>query len=99
MSFLQRELYRLERLLSKTPQDSPAHEPLYAAQQALAWASDPTCYASPSVLMHRYYGVGDGEADGLPPSNAEPVRHLPDDSHANGRRRAACDEVSIAADR
>ena len=46
MSFLQRELDRIrEALLSE--RDGEIYDRLYAAQQALAWASDPTGFRSP----------------------------------------------------
>lgn len=46
MSFIERERARLAEALRKGPTPN-TYERLYAAQQALAWASDPTAYASP----------------------------------------------------
>lgn len=59
MSFIDREREKINELLRHTPDDHPAHGPLYAAQQTLCWALDPDTCASPSALVHRYYHVGD----------------------------------------
>jgi hypothetical protein len=73
MSFIQREHDKINELLRHTPDDHPAHGPLYAAQQALGWALDPDCFASPSALIHCYYGVGDEGTQGT----GVPVETLP----------------------
>jgi hypothetical protein len=50
MGFLQREYERLnEALRGKTNTGQFAQ--LYAAQQAIAWASDPVTYKAPSVML------------------------------------------------
>jgi hypothetical protein len=46
MSFIQRELTRIEIALRSDPQSND-YERLYAAQQALAWVTDPDGFASP----------------------------------------------------
>lgn len=46
MSFIQRELDRISTALRENPQSSD-YDRLYAAQQALSWASDPEGFASP----------------------------------------------------
>lgn len=47
MGFLQRELDRLNEAIRQTPQSQKHYRELFAAQQALAWASEPTGFASP----------------------------------------------------
>ncbi len=50
MSFIQRELDRISAALRESPgRDDYAQ--LYAAQQALAWATEPQGYASPMKLL------------------------------------------------
>jgi hypothetical protein len=73
MSFLQREHDKINELLRHTPQDHEAHGPLYAAQQALAWALDPETVASPTALIHRYYKVGDDGTKGTGYPTAGPI--------------------------
>lgn len=46
MIYVQREQDRINALLSENP-DGPKSGELRAAQQALAWAQDPLCFASP----------------------------------------------------
>jgi len=46
MSFVSRELNRIQAILSATPKPERYTE-LYAAQQALAWALEPTGFQSP----------------------------------------------------
>lgn len=46
MSFIQRELDRLSAALRADPQSND-YDRLYAAQQALSWATDPDGFASP----------------------------------------------------
>lgn len=46
MGFIERELDRIGATLCSEP-DAPDYDRLYAAQQALAWAMDPTGFASP----------------------------------------------------
>lgn len=50
MSFLQREIDRLQRALRSSSNKDRYHE-FYAAQQALAWASEPNGYASPMKML------------------------------------------------
>ena len=64
MSFVQRELDKINALIRQTPNDDPTNGPLHAAQQALAWALDPDTVASPSALLHRHYGIGDEGTQG-----------------------------------
>lgn len=47
MSFIQRELDRIASAL-RSPQSADRYCQLYAAQQALSWALDPTGFATPS---------------------------------------------------
>lgn len=49
MSFLQREIDRIRAALTEPP--SADHAELYAAQQALAWALEPTGFKSPYELI------------------------------------------------
>ena len=46
MSFIEREMTRINRALVDNPEGSE-HDRLYAAQQALAWALEPTGAKSP----------------------------------------------------
>lgn len=46
MSFIQRELDRISAALRENPQSND-YDRLYAAQQALSWATDPNGFASP----------------------------------------------------
>ena len=50
MSFLQRELDRVRRALLD-PLNRDRYDELYAAQQALSWASEPNGYASPMKML------------------------------------------------
>lgn len=50
MSFIQRELDKLNRALDCGAGD-PNYLQYYAAQQALAWALDPNCAASPYAMI------------------------------------------------
>lgn len=50
MSFVQRQLARIGEALQR-PQPSNRHAELYAAQQALTWALDPTAFKSPYDLL------------------------------------------------
>ncbi len=50
MSFLQREYERLNAAL-RDRKNANKHDLLYAAQQAIAWASDPGSYKSPLDLI------------------------------------------------
>lgn len=49
--FLQRELDRIAVALRADPRPE-CYDRLHAAQQALAWASDPTAFASPCEVMN-----------------------------------------------
>lgn len=50
MSFIERELARIERAL-REPQSDEHYCQLYAAQQALAWALEPEGFARPSNVI------------------------------------------------
>jgi hypothetical protein len=50
MSFVQRELDRIHLVLTSKPEPQRYSE-LYAVQQALAWALDPTDYKAPCDLI------------------------------------------------
>ena len=50
MSFIQRELDRISGALRESP-GGHDYEQLYAAQQALAWATEPHGYASPMKMI------------------------------------------------
>lgn len=59
MSFVQREMERLGSALRADPRRDD-YDRLFVAQQALAWASDPECYASPMAVITGTLG---GSAD------------------------------------
>ena len=69
MSFIEREKDIINEMIRNTPETSEAYQPLHAAQQALAWASDPNNYAAPSATMNKFFGVA------VP----EPELNVPDD--------------------
>jgi hypothetical protein len=73
-----RELERLEKAL-REPQTDDRYCQLYAAQQALAWALDPSAAASPYATIQRglvkpLRGTQEGSADcqavGRPPESS-----------------------------
>ncbi len=69
MSFLQRELDRVQRAL-RDPSNSDRYDEFYAAQQALAWASEPNGYASPMKMLTDILGDSEGcSAPPRPPSS------------------------------
>jgi hypothetical protein len=53
MSFFQREADRLRSALTETPMGDRFNE-LYAAQQAIAWATDPERITSPLDMIQRF---------------------------------------------
>lgn len=59
MSFIQRELNRISTALRESPQSND-YDRLYAAQQALSWATDPNGFASP---MKHIRGIQVGSED------------------------------------
>lgn len=59
MSFIQRELDRIGKALREEPQVND-YDRLYAAQQALSWATDPEGFASP---MKHIMGTREGLED------------------------------------
>ena len=80
MSFVQREITRLNMELATAPQ-GPRYAALYAAQQALAWSLDPSAFRAPydSVMgipadsedclaeSHPAGSLGISAPSGLPP--------------------------------
>ncbi len=50
MSFIQRELDQINAKLRENP-DANDYDQLYAAQQALSWAMEPTGVASPLSMI------------------------------------------------
>lgn len=56
MSFIQRELDRIGRALPENRED-PRHRELYVAQQALAWALEPSNIKSPFDMLMSIPGV------------------------------------------
>jgi hypothetical protein len=70
MSFIQRELDAFGYALARKP-DVIKHDRLYAAQQVLAWATEPNGFARPSVMITGIRGeTGDcSHSPRLPPSS------------------------------
>jgi hypothetical protein len=62
MSFIQRELDKIEAALDSGDLSQDAYIQLYAAQQALSWALDPTGYRSPYNTIK---GIVDDQTNGL----------------------------------
>jgi hypothetical protein len=50
MSFIEREMHKVREAFTLS-KDETERNRLYAAQQALAWASDPECYDSPYRMI------------------------------------------------
>lgn len=70
MSFVQRELDRLHNELSKTEENTPAYAQLYAAQQALWWALEPTGVKAPyDFIMGIPAKTGDCLSEPRPPQS------------------------------
>lgn len=61
MTHVQAELDRIAARLAAYP-DPFEHAGLYAAQQALRWAAEPSAYASPYSVVTRA-GIAGGSAD------------------------------------
>ena len=59
MSFIQRELDRLSSALRDGQTKPDVYAQVYAAQQALAWAMEPTGFASPTTMIGRAGGLKD----------------------------------------
>lgn len=60
MSFIQREIVRIRTALLDPANAGEPYKRLYAAQQALAWATDPTAFKAPySAVM----GIQEGSED------------------------------------
>ena len=57
MGFIERELQRIKR--ARTDPGGPLDGPLEAAQQALAWAIDPTAFMSPACMLLGSETVGE----------------------------------------
>ena len=71
MSFMQRELDRIRQALL-TERAGETYDRLYAAQQALAWASDPTGFRSPlNSIMGTQEGSEDCLAHPRPPRSSD----------------------------
>ncbi len=69
MSFIKRELDRIRHVLCD-PSKHNRYDELYAAQQALAWASEPNGYASPMKMITDISGDSEGcSALPRPPSS------------------------------
>ncbi len=59
MDYIKRELGKLRDALNARPKPNE-YDRLYAAQQALSWAEDPTAYKSPTALI---IGTREGSED------------------------------------
>lgn len=53
MSFIQREIDRVTKVLRSEPLDTLRYKELYAAQQALMWTLDPEGFASPYEVISK----------------------------------------------
>lgn len=56
MSFIQRELDKIETAIRKTADDQTL-DCLRVAQQSLHWALDPDCVSSPSNYLNKFHGT------------------------------------------
>lgn len=76
MSFVARELERIGRAMAD--HDSPQFKRLYDIQHALAWALDPSNYASPFTSVMGTEGApGDCSAECHPAIRCGKSRHQP----------------------
>lgn len=64
MSFIQRELDKIETAIRSTPNDDSKAESLRIAQQTLAWVLDPNAVASPSKYLLKFHEVNIVATDG-----------------------------------
>lgn len=62
--FVEREHERLQSLLCRTELTDPNRGVIEAASQALAWASDPDCFKSPTGWLRKFYAVDTAETAG-----------------------------------
>lgn len=61
MTMIERELHKIQRAMAA--ESGSRHRELYAAQQALAWVSDPECFKSPfRMITGTQGGSGDCSA-------------------------------------
>jgi hypothetical protein len=72
MNFIKRELDKISAAISQGSNREPE---LYAAQQALAWASEPTGFASPFAMI---MGTRASSGDCLVSSNPAPSEYVSD---------------------
>jgi hypothetical protein len=71
MSFLLREFNRLGSALHEQ-ENANKYDLLYAAQQAIAWASDPDAYKSPFVMITGIQGEPKGcSGESHPPRSSD----------------------------
>lgn len=78
MTYIQRELDRLERALDAGV-GNPRYYEIYAARQALAWAVDPGAARSPyGYLMNTFSGSKDCLAGSCRSPSSDTQRHLDD---------------------
>jgi hypothetical protein len=70
MSFVDREVGKLNTALRNIPTSHPSYYELHVAQQALCWASDPQAFASPFDTIKRAHSLPDIPEDSgdYPPS-------------------------------
>lgn len=73
MGFVERETARIATALQESPVDSEKWKQLMAAQQALKWAADPDCFASPLNAIERLDSSDEG----------------PNEAHGSGASAAA----------
>lgn len=59
MGFIEREKDKINAILTGLPTDHPGRSAAEAAQQALAWASEPDGFGSPSATLRKFFNVGD----------------------------------------
>ena len=64
MSFIKRELEKIEEAIRQTPNDDPKADCLRIAQASLAWARDPDCFMSPSNYLNKFHGTALSPTEG-----------------------------------
>jgi hypothetical protein len=82
MSFIQRELDRIQNTLTTAQLSSHRRAELYAAQQALVWALDPTGFKPPYDMIANATDNPEGSGD-CPEENGRSLSLDSPDRHAS----------------
>lgn len=76
MSFIQREITRINSALISEGENTPEYAKLYAAQQALSWVLEPTGVKSPyDFILGTQEGSEDCSDESRPPQFSDTCVH------------------------